>query len=229
MDTGWGISLSQAVGEAAVFVQSWEPGSSLVTVLDLRPVLAAKRPVQSPGRGARLGREVKVQVTQSHPTLCDPMDYTVHGILQARILEWAAFPFSRGSFQPRDQTQVSQIAGGFFNSWATREAQEYWRGSLCLLQQMFPTQKSNQGLLHCRQILYQLSCQGVPRQGREEAQEELQTGTRSKRRKTPLTPVSSQMPECLSGIFFFFQDILKTTEMGVILRWQSLSPALADF
>ena len=56
------------------------------------------------------------------------MDYTVHGILQARILEWVAFPFSRESSQPRDQTQVSHIAGGFFTSWATREAQEYWGG-----------------------------------------------------------------------------------------------------
>jgi len=45
-----------------------------------------------------------------------PMDYTVHGILQARILEWVAVPFSRGSSQPRDQTQVSHIAGGFFTS-----------------------------------------------------------------------------------------------------------------
>ena len=51
-----------------------------------------------------------------------------HGILQARILEWLAFPFSRGSSQPRDQTQVSQIAGGFFTSWVTREAREHWRG-----------------------------------------------------------------------------------------------------
>ena len=51
--------------------------------------------------------------------------YTVHGILQARILEWVAFPFSRGPSQPRDQTQVSCTAGGFFTSWATREAQEY--------------------------------------------------------------------------------------------------------
>ena len=54
------------------------------------------------------------------------MDYTVHGILQARILEWVAFPFSRASSQPRDQTKVSHIAGRFFTSWATREAQEYW-------------------------------------------------------------------------------------------------------
>ena len=50
--------------------------------------------------------KVKVKVAQCCPTLCDPKDYTVHGILQARILEWLAFPFSRGSFQPRDQTQV---------------------------------------------------------------------------------------------------------------------------
>ena len=50
------------------------------------------------------------------------MDYTVDGILQARILECVAFSFSRGSSQPRDWTQVSHIAGGFFTSWATREA-----------------------------------------------------------------------------------------------------------
>ena len=66
--------------------------------------------------------KVKMKVTQSCPTLCNPMDYTVHGILQARILEWVAFPFSRGSSQPRDQTQVSRIAGRLFTSWATREA-----------------------------------------------------------------------------------------------------------
>ena len=56
------------------------------------------------------------------------MDYTVHGTLQARTLEWVTIPFSRGSSQPRDWTQVSHIAGGFFTSWATREAQEYWSG-----------------------------------------------------------------------------------------------------
>ena len=49
------------------------------------------------------------------PTLCDPMDYTVHGILQARMLEWIAVPFSRGSSQLRDRTRVSHIAGGFVN------------------------------------------------------------------------------------------------------------------
>ena len=62
-------------------------------------------------------------VAQSCSTLCNPMDYTVHGILQARMLEWIAIPFSRG---------------------------------------FFPNQGSNPGLLHCRQILYQLSHQGRP-------------------------------------------------------------------
>ena len=56
------------------------------------------------------------------PPLCDPVDYTVHGVLQARILEWVAFPFSRGSSQPRGRTQISHIAGGFFTSWASWEA-----------------------------------------------------------------------------------------------------------
>ena len=50
------------------------------------------------------------------------MDYIVHGILQARILERVALPFSRGAYQTRDRTQVSYIAGGFFTSWVTREA-----------------------------------------------------------------------------------------------------------
>ena len=59
---------------------------------------------------------VSVKVAQSCLTLCNSIDYAVHGILQARILEWVAFPFSRDSFQPRDQTQVSRIAGGFFTS-----------------------------------------------------------------------------------------------------------------
>ena len=52
----------------------------------------------------------------------------VHGILQTRILEWLAFPFFRRSSQPRYRTQVSHVAGGFFTSWATMEAQEYWSG-----------------------------------------------------------------------------------------------------
>ena len=67
-----------------------------------------------------------VLVTQSCPTLCDPKDCnspgsSVNGILQARILEWVVILFSKGSSQPRDQTQISHIAGRFFTVWATRE------------------------------------------------------------------------------------------------------------
>ena len=53
--------------------------------------------------------ESEVKVTQSCPSLCDPMDYTAHGILQTRTREWVSFPLSRGSSQPRDQSQVSRI------------------------------------------------------------------------------------------------------------------------
>ena len=72
--------------------------------------------------------KVKVKVTQSCPALCNPMAWIVHGILQAKILEWVAIPFSRGSSQRRDQNQVFHIAGGFFTSWAMREVQGYWNG-----------------------------------------------------------------------------------------------------
>ena len=70
--------------------------------------------------------KVKVLVTESCLILCDCIDYStqcssVHGILQARIPEWVAIPFSRGSSPPRELTQVSCIAGGFFTIWATRE------------------------------------------------------------------------------------------------------------
>ena len=71
--------------------------------------------------------KLKVLVTQSCPTLCDcmncsPPGSSVHGILQARILEWVNIPFSRGSSWPGKQTRVSCIAGEFFIIWATREA-----------------------------------------------------------------------------------------------------------
>ena len=59
---------------------------------------------------------VQVKVAQLCPTHCNPKHYTVPGILQARILEWVAIPFSRRSSQPRDGTKVSHIAGGFFTS-----------------------------------------------------------------------------------------------------------------
>ena len=86
---------------------------------------------------------VCVKVTHSCPTFYDPMDYTVHGILQARMLEWVVFPFSRGSSQPEDQTQVSHIAGGFFTSWARREAQEQ---TTCTQSSVSPTHLTSSNL-----------------------------------------------------------------------------------
>ena len=90
-----------------------------------------------------IGVKMKVLVAQLCLTLCDPMDCippdsSVHGILQARILEWIAILFSRGSSWSRDQTKISCIVGRFFTIWATREAQysqltmvsgEQWRDS----------------------------------------------------------------------------------------------------
>ena len=80
------------------------------------------------GELARKTRWRWSEVAQSCPTLCDPMDCSppgssLHGILQARILEWVAISFSRGSSRPRDWTRVSLIPGRRFNLWATREAQ----------------------------------------------------------------------------------------------------------
>ena len=79
--------------------------------------------------------KVKVLATQSCSTLCDPMDcsppgFSVHGILQARILQWIAFSFSRGSSPPSNHTPVSSTADKFFTIWATREATPFnWRDS----------------------------------------------------------------------------------------------------
>ena len=110
-------------------------GLSVSSVLSMPSLISTAGSPLSPSllpesmpRGAGLNGNFQpvwseVKVTQPCPTLCDPMDYTVHGILQARILEWVAIPFAKGSSQPGDRTQVSCIAGGFFSSWATREAQ----------------------------------------------------------------------------------------------------------
>ena len=92
---------------------------TLLNIIILNPWLQISVQDTSPNRPKfpYSFRKVKVKVT-----LCDPMDYTVHWILQARILEWIATPFSRGFSQPRDRTQVSRIIGKIFTSWAAREA-----------------------------------------------------------------------------------------------------------
>ena len=73
----------------------------------------------------------QVKVAQPCPTLCHPMDYTVPGILQARILEWVAIPFSRAPSPPRDRNQVSHIAGGFFTSWVWKPTPNLTHHSPC--------------------------------------------------------------------------------------------------
>ena len=104
--------------------------------------------------------KVKVLVTQSCPILCNPMDCsppgsTVHGILQARILERVAIIFSRGSSQPR--SPALQVDSSPAEPQGEPKNTEV--GSHSLLQGIFTTQGLNPGLLHCRQFLYQLSYQ----------------------------------------------------------------------
>ena len=92
-----------------------------------------------------------------------PPDSSVHGIFQARILEWVDMPSSRGSSQTRiePRSPSSQADSSLFGS--PRKPQNTGVASLSLLQGIFPTQELNQGLLHHRWILYQLSYQGTPK------------------------------------------------------------------
>ena len=105
---------------------------------------------------------MKVLVSQSCPTLCDPMDYSlpdssVHGILQARVLEWVAISFSRGCSRPRDWTWVSCVAGRLFYHLAT-----WWlRDDLKICYLNFPYDCSEIGrvssLFHKSKIMLKIS------------------------------------------------------------------------
>ena len=104
---------------------------------------------------------------QSCETLWDLMDCSlpgssVHGILQARILVWVAVPFSRGSLNPGIEPRSPTLQADSLLSEPPGKPKNTRVGSLSLLQQIFLTQESNKGLLHCRRILYQLSYQGSP-------------------------------------------------------------------
>ena len=106
-------------------------------------------------------RKVKVKFSQSCLTLCNPMDYTIHGILQTRLLDWVAFPFSdllNPGIEPRSPT----LQADSLPAKPQGKPKNTGVGSLSLLQRIIPTQELNQGLLHCRWILYQLSYQGSP-------------------------------------------------------------------
>ena len=106
-------------------------------------------------------------VAQSCLTLCDPMDCSppdssVHGILQAKILEWVAMPSLRGSSQPRIEPMSPPLQADSLLSEPPGKPKNTGVGSLYLLQGIFTTQKLNWGHLHFRWILYHLSYQGSP-------------------------------------------------------------------
>ena len=112
---------------------------------------------------------MKSEVAQLCSTLCNSMDCSppgssVHGNLQTRMLGWVTMPPSRGSSQPRDQTQVPTLQAYSLPTEPPGKPKNTGVGSLSLLLGIFLTQKSNRGLLHCRQILYQLSYQGSPQE-----------------------------------------------------------------
>ena len=90
-------------------------------------------------------KEKTVKMAQSCSTLCDPMDYTVCRILQAKILEWVAFPFSRGSSQLRDWTRSPALPTDSLPSELLGKPKNTGVGSLSLLQWIFPTQEYEPG------------------------------------------------------------------------------------
>ena len=103
---------------------------------------------------------VSVKVTQSCPTIYNPMDYIVHGILQARILEWVAFPSPGDLPNPGIEPRSPALQADSSPAEPQGKPKNTGVDSLSLFQQIFPTQELNQGLLHCRRILYQLSYDG---------------------------------------------------------------------
>ena len=105
---------------------------------------------------------MKVQVAQLCLPLWSPMDYTVHGILQARILQWVAFPFSRALPNPGIEPRVPTLQVDSLPAKPQGKPKNTGMGSLSLLQWIFLTQESNWGLLHCRRTLYQLRYRGSP-------------------------------------------------------------------
>ena len=94
--------------------------------------------------------------------LCNPMDYTLHGILQARILEWVAFPSPGDLPNPGMKPRSPGLQADSLPAEPQGKPMNTRVGSLSLLWRIFLTQEWNQGLLLCRWILYQLSYQGSP-------------------------------------------------------------------
>ena len=102
----------------------------------------------------------------------DPIDYTVHGILQARILEWVAFPSPGDHPNPGIEARSFTLQADSLPVELPGKPKSTGVGSLSLLQQIFLTQDLNQGLLNCRQILYQLNYKGNPIKYRTDKQQD---------------------------------------------------------
>ena len=108
-------------------------------------------------------------VAQSCPTLWDSMDcsppgFSVHGDSPGKNTGVSCHALLQGIFPTQgSNTQASHIVGGFLTVWATRKPNNTGVGSLSLFRGIFLTQEWKQGILHCRQILYQLSSQGSSR------------------------------------------------------------------
>ena len=120
-------SSQEETPESSLSAHAWRRGQD-------GSCLQARKPETNPGNCHFLLQCVKVksesEIAQSCPTLCDPMDCSlpcssIHGIFQARVLDWVAISFSKGSSWPRDQTQVSCIIGRCFTVWATYLASLY--------------------------------------------------------------------------------------------------------
>ena len=130
------------------FTQQWiisQSDCGMCHKEDCIPQPSTNNPVGPRRSSKALPRAKWKWVWLSPVRLCDTIDYMVRGILKARILEWVAFPFSRGSSQPRNRTQVSCIAGRFFTRWITREAKftpknvmvTVWWSTACLIHYRF--------------------------------------------------------------------------------------------
>ena len=126
MSGRWGFSRQEYWRGCHALLQGIFPAQgSKLGLQHCRPIVYWLWYQGSPGRANLLALHmdsISEWKSLSRVQLCDLMDYTVQGILQARILERVAFPFSRGFSQSRDRTQVSHNAGGFFTSWTSREA-----------------------------------------------------------------------------------------------------------
>ena len=122
----------------------------------------------SPESKEVLKNPVLCLVAQSCLTLCNPMDCnppgsTAHGDSPVKNTGGGCHALLQGIFSTPGSNPSPHITGEFFTIWATREAQDIGVSSLSLLQGNFLTQESNRDLLHCRQVLYQLSYPGSPK------------------------------------------------------------------